>query len=119
VPRVKAEIGGRELTFAPLLIGQLRKLQSIELPPGNLDRIDFWLPLIKSSIERAGGTMPDTDAMDIDEINAFFTEALENVLKASGARTVPQGEGQLAADPANGTTSSVSLSPLPAIESAT
>lgn len=106
MPIVKQVIGGREYSFAPLLVGDLRKMKRSPIPEGNLERIDFWLPFIESCIKRAGSEMPDFDAMDLDQATEFFKAATAAVTQASGAH---QGEEQPAAEPpAIGTTSSVS-----------
>ncbi|HLH29838.1 MAG TPA: hypothetical protein VKY31_01460 [Terriglobia bacterium] len=107
MPIIKARIEGRDYCFAPLKVGQLRKFRSAELPTGDLERIDFWLPYIQDSIQRAGSTMPEFDDMDIDEASRFFTAAIAAMIEASGGKMQPTGEGQPAAD-IPGTTSSAS-----------
>lgn len=108
MPVIKKDIGGRDISFAPLKVGELRKLQSAELPAGSMEKIDFWLPYIQSSITRAGSMMPEFDEMDVDEAGRFFTQAIDAVIRASGGELPKPGEGLPASPVEAGTTSSAS-----------
>lgn len=113
MPAVKATIGGREYSFAPLKIKELKQIARFpEAQRRNVfDSMDTWKPYIESSMKAAGSTMPDFEDMDVDTGGAVFTMLLCAVMEASG---VKMGEAQPVSAKTNGTISTDSSSPLPA-----
>lgn len=111
MPVVKKVIKGREFRFAPLKLGELKDLLSGEAKPtaSPIDRVEMWIPLIKSSLTRAGEeSIPDFYDMDLDEANATIETMILGVAEASGVKMVSSGEADPAASsPAVGTTSTV------------
>ncbi len=89
MPIVKVTIQGCEYSFAPILVGQLRTLKTPATLATNLERLDFWSPYLRSSLERAGHSLPDVDTMNVDEAMEFFTQGLDAMLRATGAQFDP------------------------------
>jgi hypothetical protein len=100
-------IEGREYSFAPLTIRQMRQLaKAKEL---NLfETMDVWRPYLESSMKAAGNDMPDFEDMDVEAGSIVFAALIRNVMEASGVKTASMGEAQPAGT--NGTTSSGSSS---------
>lgn len=110
MPVIKKVIKGREFSFAPLKLGELKNLLSEEAKPvGVIDRVEMWIPLIQSSLTRAGEeSIPDFYDMDLDEANATIDTMIRGVAEASGVKMVSTGEADPAASsPVDGTTSTV------------
>lgn len=113
MPIVKATIEGREYSFAPLLIKEMRQLQRTKeaVSTNVFESIDLWKPYILSSMLRApqidGTVMPDVEEMDVENGSRVFSELIKAAMKASGVELAVQGEALPVSTP-NGTTSSVS-----------
>jgi hypothetical protein len=96
VPTIKETIAGREYSFAPLLIGEMRRLNKSKNDTASLfDNIDTWKPFIEASMKRAGVTdneMPDVEEMDLDTGSKIFTELVRSVMRACGIEVPAVGE---------------------------
>jgi hypothetical protein len=90
VPIVKATIGGREYSFAPLKYKQWEELADLE--EGGVRNptksVRAWLPWIADSMKRAGDQMPDVREMDLDTANVVLGLMVKAVMKASGMEVV-------------------------------
>ncbi len=93
MPIVKETIEGREYSFAPIKLKELRKLQKDKIAAGStiFEGIDFWKPYIDSSMERAGSQAPDLEDMEVDVANRVFSQLIEGVMKASGVELHSHG----------------------------
>lgn len=111
MPVVKATIGGREYSFAPLLLKEIRYLKNKRDEAGAdvFSQIDLWKPCIESSLKRAGSnSMPDLEEMTIEDANVAFAAMIEHLMKASGMELTAPGEEKPAENPSIATTSTVS-----------
>jgi hypothetical protein len=117
VPLVKETIGGAEFGFAPLKFKELRAIRQMKQSGDGFERLDQWTPFLKSSMERAGSTLPDLEEMDVDEFGIVFAELIRCVMKASGVEIKTTGEALPAVENhLTGAISTASSSPLPAGE---
>jgi hypothetical protein len=118
---IKAKINGIDYGFAPLKLGELRGMRQMKESSDGSERLDEWMPLLASSVERGQsgilcGALPDFDDMDVDKFNFVFTEMIRCVMAASGVKL---GEAQPATESlSSGAHSTASSSPQPAGESA-
>jgi hypothetical protein len=113
VPKITAVIEGREYSFAPLTIKEMKHLaRSKEMQGQNLfDTMDVWRPYIENSMNRAGNDMPEFEDMDAESGSNVFAALIRAVMEASGVKLAPVGEAGPA--PTNGATFTVSSSRLP------
>jgi hypothetical protein len=113
VPIVKVTIEGREYSFAPLKIKQMRQLaKAKDMQAQNLyESMDLWKPYLEWSMKGAGNEMPDFEDLDAETGVALFAGLIRGVMEASGVKMASVGEARPAG--MNGTTSSGSLSPQP------
>jgi hypothetical protein len=113
VPKITAVIEGREYSFAPLTIKEMKTLaRTKELQGQNLfETMDTWRPYIENSMNRANCEMPEIEDMDVEAGSSVFAALLRAVMEASGVKLAPMGEEQPART--NGAPSTGSSSPLP------
>jgi hypothetical protein len=91
---VKATINGKEYAFAELLLGQLRIIHRLAKEPqtDGFNAIETWIPLIESSMMRAGSEMPDLDGLTVGEANNLIAELIRNVMRATGVESAIAAE---------------------------
>jgi hypothetical protein len=120
MPVITKTIEGVEHSFAPLKFKELRQLTEMKVSGDGFERLNQWLPFLKSSVERGGaGTLPDFEEMDVDTFRVVFAEMIACVMEASGVKLAPLGEAQPVTESlSSGVPSMASSSPQPAGESA-
>ncbi len=127
MPFIKQKVEGVEYGFAPLKLKELRAVKKMKATGDAFERLDEWMPFLKSSVERGAlywnglykyslpEALPDLDEMDLDAAGLVFAGLIAGVMKASGMELAIKGEAApVVESELIGTTSTDSSSPLPA-----